>query len=68
MVLGLAAPLIAMNDLPPARFGGYRVGEPSATHQLSGLSMLPRAEGQQRITLAPRTPRPTPCWRPARCA
>jgi hypothetical protein len=49
MVLGVAAPLVAMNDLPPARFGGYRVGEPSATHQMAGLSMLPRAEGRQRI-------------------
>jgi hypothetical protein len=49
MVLGVAAPLIAMNDLPPGRFGGYRVGEPSATHQMAGLSMLPRAEGLQRL-------------------
>lgn len=49
MVLGVAAPLVAMNDLPPARFGGYRVGEPSASHQMAGLSMLPRSEGHRRL-------------------
>ena len=38
VVLGVAAPLLAMNDLPATRFGGYRLGEPSATHQLAVIS------------------------------
>ena len=31
VVLGVAAPLLAMNDLPVTRFGGYVLGEPRAT-------------------------------------
>ena len=30
VVLGVAAPLLAMNDLPVTRFGGYVLGEPRA--------------------------------------
>lgn len=69
MVLGVATPLVAMNDLPPARFGGYRVGEPSATHQMAGLSMLPRAEGEKRIDqMIARGAHSEPAWLLGRAA
>lgn len=69
MVLGVAAPLLAMNDLPPARFGGYGLGAPSATHQLAGLGMLPRAEAEQRVERAlERGVNEQPAWTLGRAA
>jgi len=69
VVLGVAAPLLAMNDLPATRFGGYRLGEPSATHQLAGLSMLPSAAGQKRVEQAlARGVREQPAWTLGRAA